>query len=197
MRARIIVFCPVINLSFVLHNKAVFMRQALELNLKKIAAEALLREEENFAFRSFLKGCDPQETDEKVHHLNKDISAHIDCTTCGNCCRTFMISLDNEDIVRSSAYVDMQPDEFKRKYLEESSEGNYIFSRIPCHFLHENKCTIYEGRPEDCRSFPHLHKKGFTSRLLSAIDHYGICPIVYNVMEALKAETGFRYRTSR
>lgn len=197
MRARIIVFCPVINLSFVLHNKAVFMRQALELNLKKIAAEALLREEENVAFRSFLKGCDPQETDEKVHRLNKDISAHIDCTTCGNCCRTFMISLDNEDIVRSSAYVDMQPDEFKRKYLEESSEGNYIFSRIPCHFLHENKCTIYEGRPEDCRSFPHLHKKGFTSRLLSAIDHYGICPIVYNVMEALKAETGFRYRTSR
>lgn len=103
-----------------------------------------------------------------------------------------MISLDGEDANRLSAHLDMGSKVFAETYLETSQEEQVqIFNKIPCHFLKENKCTVYEARPCDCRDFPHLHKKNFTSRLFSIISYYAICPIVYNVMEELKQRTHF------
>ena len=61
-------------------------------------------------------------------------------------------------------------------------------NKIPCHFLHENKCTVYEARPTECREFPGLHKPGFIKRSFATFMHYGRCPIIFNVIEALKKE---------
>jgi Fe-S-cluster containining protein len=52
--------------------------------------------------------------------------------------------------------------------------------------LLENRCTVYEFRPEDCRSFPHLHKDEFVFRLIQAVQNCSICPIVFHVFERLK-----------
>lgn len=82
--------------------------------------------------------------------------------------------------------------ELKDKYLEESTQGNLLINTIPCHFLKETKCTIYENRFSDCREFPHLHKDKFTSRLFSTLMHYSICPIIFNVVEELKVELNFK-----
>ena len=165
----------------------------LETNLHTIKQHAAEREDENYHFRTFLKGRDEDVIDEKVYQLNNIISPKIDCTQCGNCCRTYMISLDKKDVERLSSHLNIDKKDFSEKYLETSQEETMqVFNKIPCHFLHENKCTVYEGRPDDCRDFPHLHKPGFTKRIFSMISYYAICPIVYNVMEELKMETGFK-----
>ena len=84
----------------------------------------------------------------------------------------------------------MDIEEFTNQYLiEDKEEGGYTFRNSPpCPFLSGNSCTVYSARPETCRSFPHLHKEGFTSRTLAVICNCSICPIVYNVWEHLKSE---------
>lgn len=80
--------------------------------------------------------------------------------------------------------------EFKEKYLVEAvgESGKYTFNKKPCPFLKDNLCSHYDLRPDDCKSFPHFHKKEFTSRLINVIENCSLCPIVYNVYELLKGE---------
>jgi uncharacterized protein len=66
------------------------------------------------------------------------------------------------------------------------------FKNSPCPFLENKKCTVYNQRPTDCKSYPHLQKKNFTTRLLGVMDNYSICPIVFNVFEDLKQALKFR-----
>jgi Fe-S-cluster containining protein len=54
--------------------------------------------------------------------------------------------------------------------------------------LDQNQCRVYEHRPKACRSYPHLHKKDFVSRLVGVLWNYSICPMVFNVFERLKDE---------
>jgi hypothetical protein len=67
-----------------------------------------------------------------------------------------------------------------------------IMNSIPCGFLSENKCTVYEKRFDECREFPHLHKDNFKGRLFGTLIHYAMCPIIFNVVEELKKATGFK-----
>ena len=168
------------------------MINKIETNLKTIALLAEEREDENWRFRSYLKGKDGDEVDARVHRLNTEISAKIDCTTCGNCCKTFMISIEPDELEPLAAHLNQPVKEVQEKYIEQSTEGNFIINKIPCHFLSDNTCTIYHHRFNTCKEFPHLHKEGFTQRLMSVIQNYDICPIVFNVYEALKKEMNFR-----
>ena len=61
----------------------------VEIDLKRIKKAAEKKENENWEFRSFLKGYDIEvrELDSIVHGLFKEVSREIDCTACGNCCR--------------------------------------------------------------------------------------------------------------
>ena len=70
----------------------------------------------------------------------------------------------------------------------EEKPGKFNFNAQPCPFLVDDLCTNYDARPQVCRSFPHLHKKDFRSRLYGVIFNYELCPIVYNVYEQLKEE---------
>jgi len=66
----------------------------------------------------------------------------------------------------------------------------YLF--LYCIFLNDKSCSVYPDRPKGCRSFPHTHKHGFTSRTIGMIHNYGVCPIVYNVLERLKQALNYR-----
>lgn len=152
-----------------------------------IAKEAIIKEEENFRFLEILKSKNSDAIDELVLQLNESVSSQIDCTRCGNCCRSLMINVSSADTERLAAHLHTSTKKFEEKYIEKSSEGvTAVMNSIPCHFLHENKCTVYDARPNECREFPGLHRKGFTTRLFATFMHYGRCPIVYNVIEALK-----------
>ncbi len=164
----------------------------LELNLSVIAEIAEVKAEENTAFRGFLKEWDSEELDGYVQELNKELSPHIDCTSCGNCCRQLMINLEDEDVLRLAEAIDLDYGEFSEKYVERSSEGSMqIMNSIPCHFLSDNKCQHYLSRPAECREFPGLHQPAFKNRMFATFMHYGRCPIVFNVIECLKQRTGF------
>lgn len=163
----------------------------IETNLELIATRALEREEENDSFLQFVRRLDGVSLDRSVHELNEEISAAIDCTQCGNCCKTLMINITRQEIEDLAAFLEKPVDNVKELYIEESLAGNYIINSIPCSFLSEKKCSIYANRFNECRGFPHLHKGGFKERLLGTLLHYGSCPIIYNVVEAVKKETGF------
>jgi len=163
----------------------------LETNLAKIAVLAEEREDENYDFRAFLKGKSNREVDIIVHRLNEEVSAAIDCTSCGNCCKSLMVSILPEERHFFGDHFTIDQTAAEEKYLAAGTDGDTIMSNMPCVFLSENKCTVYENRFSDCREFPHLHKADFTSRLFSVIGNYGMCPIVFNVFEALKKEMDF------
>lgn len=167
------------------------MNISYSTELDKIEKLGELRESENFEFRAYLKGQDPVIIDNIVHRLNYEISNQFDCTTCGNCCMKLKPCITDQDIERLSQRLNTIPRQFKDDYIE-IDEGEQYFRKLPCSFLNEKKCTVYSDRPEDCSSFPHLHKKDFTSRLFGVIDNYAICPIVFNVFENLKTELHYR-----
>lgn len=67
-----------------------------------------------------------------------------------------------------------------------------VLNTVPCHFLCEKKCTIYEDRFDECRNFPALDQPGISNRLFATLMHYGMCPIIFNVMEELKTTSSFK-----
>ena len=161
----------------------------METNLKKIKRLARQREDENWEFRAFLKGYDMpvEEWDEIVHELYQQAASAIDCTTCANCCKEAQPVLPREDIERFSKGVGISTVQFKEQYLVEDDDlEGFTFKKKPCPFLKEKLCSHYACRPEDCRSYPHLHKKDFVFRLMEVVENYSVCPIVFNVYEALK-----------
>ena len=97
--------------------------------------------------------------------------------------------LNIKDVGRLANGLKISIDTFKDKYLieRENNEG-ITFKKKLCPFLNNNICSQYKYRPEGCRSYPHLHKKYFVSRLINVIGNTSICPIVFNVFEALKEE---------
>lgn len=169
----------------------------VETDLKIIKKAARKKWDENWEFRSFLKGYDieVEELDAIVHRLYEAVNREIDCTACGNCCREISPILQNKDIERLSRGLGLHVDNFKERFLkkddDEYSEG-FIFKKKPCTLLQGSLCSCYKLRPEDCRSFPHLHKADFVFRLIGVVENYEICPIVFNVYERLKAKLWHR-----
>lgn len=162
----------------------------LETDPERIERFAKEREDENWEFRSFLKGLDmeEEELDGLVHEFFEEVSGGVDCHACANCCRRALPLLDAADVARLAKGLAMPEETVRERYLvpDEEEKDRFTFNRKPCPMLSGNRCTVYASRPEDCRSFPHLHKDGFSSRLISVIGNCGICPIVYHVFERLK-----------
>ena len=163
----------------------------METDINKIRKLSKEKEDENWRFRSFLKGCDiPEEKiDSRVQELYLNVSSEIDCRTCANCCREVQPVLDNKDINRFSKCLGISVAQFKDQYLVKDEEpGKFVFNRKPCPFQKDNLCSHYDCCPIDCRSYPHLHKCDFISRLINVVGNCSICPIVFNVYEILKDE---------
>lgn len=167
----------------------------IELDLNIIKRNAKIREDENFEFRSFLKWQDAEKIDSIVHELYTKVLEHIDCTECGNCCIELETSFLIEEIDRLTKSLNLDKDKFIKESTKPDQFGNkkvLFLNSMPCQFLKDKKCTIYELRPEECNSYPYLHKDDFISRLLGVIDNYEVCPIVYNVYELLKLKLNYR-----
>lgn len=163
-----------------------------QTDLQYIAAEATDKEEENDHFLRFMSRQDGTTTDALVHEFNDRISAAIDCTQCGNCCKTLVINVTDEEKTALGHHLKMSQEEVNERYIETSLQGRHFMNTIPCAFLSGSMCSIYEHRFTECRDFPHLHKNGFKERLSGTLMHYGRCPIIYNTIEELKIVLGFK-----
>lgn len=168
----------------------------IETDLQYIEKIGAARDDENWAFRSFLKqsSLGSDELDLIVHRITDEVTAQIDCTTCGNCCKRMKPVLDQEDVSQFSLGLSIPISEFKGKYLQLHPERTeeYTFKGKACPLLKDKRCSNYAYRPKDCHSYPHLHKDNFRSRLFGVLDNYSICPIVFNVYERLKSELWHR-----
>jgi Fe-S-cluster containining protein len=160
-------------------------------DLAEIARLAALREEENDHFRSFIEARHPGETDKHVFRLQEAVSAHIDCRQCGNCCRSLMIVVSEDELDQVAALTNETSTDFKSKYIAEGLAGKMLLNSMPCRFLADSSCTIYAHRFAGCREFPALDLPGFSQRYFTIQMHYDRCPIIFNVVEQLKKELHF------
>ena len=159
-----------------------------DVNRMRVLAEA--KEEENWRFRSYLKGANLSTTalDRLVWRHLEAVAPHIDCCACAHCCNVVSPLLTTKDVRRLAGHLGMEEAQLITGYLRPSKEkGRYALGQQPCRFLNGTRCSVYDVRPDDCRSFPHLHKREFRSRLIGVVENCSICPIVYNVFEGLKA----------
>ena len=163
----------------------------LYTNLTEIAEKASILTKENDRFTRFLKSQDPVIVDEMVIQIDKNITASIDCTQCGNCCKTLMINISEAEADTLAHHLQESRTYFDNQYVEKGSNGMMIINKMPCHFLDENKCTVYEHRFAGCRECPAMHLPDFTARLFTTFMHYERCLIIFNLIEQLKIALHF------
>lgn len=157
-------------------------------------------EAEDYRFRAFLKGrlnLSTSATDAIVKETTDEVWQQIDCTKCAHCCRTLQVVVDSKDVSRLATRLGLTPRQFARRYVAVAEDKTKYFASSPCVFLgDDNRCTVYEDRPQACRDFPYLHDEHFTGRSLMMIANTAVCPIVFNVWQALKTRFGYRRRPS-
>ena len=152
-------------------------------------AEAEEKRDENASLRVFLKwgSLSPRLVDRLFHRLVVEVAAEIDCTECAACCRQASPVLSSKDVERLARRLRVPNPELRASHMRKVEDG-FVFNRLPCPLLDGKRCSCYKDRPADCRSYPHLHKKGMTTRMLTVLDNASLCPIVFGVLERLKAE---------
>jgi Fe-S-cluster containining protein len=169
----------------------------------KLRVLAQKKENENWKFRTFLKQqCDlePEELDERVFELTRKIWAGIDCTSCANCCKEVKPSFSEEEVSRLAQRLGIERQQFVDTYLEQTDpddDNPWTTRTKPCPFLKENRCSVYEDRPADCRGYPYLYEPAFSTRLWGMIERTFTCPIAFEVMEELKRSLRFSRQRRR
>ena len=131
---------------------------------------------------------DDQTIDAFVDEIANPIIEAIDCTKCGNCCKSLIIELCEEDVPRLAEGLQSTSEAIDAQYVqhdnlpEEDVWG--IFKQQPCTFLDGLKCSLYAHRPTACRDFP-AFTPDFRWTLDYSIKSAKICPIVYHVLDAV------------
>ena len=77
---------------------------------------------------------------------------------------------------------------FKEKWLMfEKKDKDWVNKKQPCQFLNlkDNKCSIYEVRPESCADFPHLTRKGLHQYIHIFKQNIEYCPATYAMVEKM------------
>ena len=92
--------------------------------------------------------------------LNPEVLKQFRCTGCGDCCRwTGAVLLTESDILRLATHLGLSEQEFIELHtrlapnriqlaLLDQADGS-------CAHLDGNRCSVYEARPEQCRTFPY------------------------------------------
>jgi uncharacterized protein len=162
----------------------------IEIDLSRIQQLSQEREDENWEFRSWLKQNAPDDIDGLVKALSRKYFALIDCTQCANCCRSLQMEFQRSELHTIAKTLGQSIEAFEKQSM---SEGKV---NPPCPMLNGKLCSIYENRPEVCRSYPHLEQPEFASRLMGVIGNLSICPIAFNAFEELKSELAWPGRPS-
>lgn len=166
------------------------MFESLVKDISVITEYGEINEYENEEFQFYLEGQDPNEVDERVNRLFEGVDAEIDCMECANCCKKQSPVIQESELWNISDYFQMDPETFKEKYITFDGD-QMIMKQNPCIFLNNNLCSIYEFRPADCASYPHLDQRSIVFKLHTIMGNYSACPIVFNVIEILKKEMDF------
>jgi Fe-S-cluster containining protein len=125
-------------------------------------------------------------SDHLVRQKHDEVFAEIDCLDCANCCKTTPALVTGPDVKRIAKYLKIPPRIFKKRYLLEDLNGELSFRQVPCVFLEEdNKCSIYEVRPESCRDYPHTDTGSFRKRARLHQANLSVCPAAFEIVKRL------------
>ncbi len=145
-------------------------------------------DDDNYWFLRSLKQRSPKKVDRIALELHQEAFSIVDCTRCANCCRTLRPIFTDEDIARIAGYLGMARDKFIAAYLERDEEqGRYRTKPTPCPFLAEdNRCTIYDMRPEKCQGYPFTDRPDFVFMTMTHANNAVVCPAVFYLVEQMK-----------
>jgi uncharacterized protein len=84
------------------------------------------------------------------------------CTECGKCCSggPGYVWVTEQEIEAIAKLLNLPLDKFKKTYVRQRDnryaliEKKSINYEYDCIFLKDKKCTIYQARPKQCRTFP-------------------------------------------
>ena len=155
-------------------------------DLKQIEKLSDIQSEQNQRFADFLKKQDEKKIDLLVTNLSQNVAQGIDCKKCANCCKSLTVTANYQDTSKLANALELELHDFKSKYMKRDFEGDMVFKQRPCPFLKLNLCSVYENRPTTCRTYPHLEKGNFISRLGNVLSNLKVCPIAFNTFELLK-----------
>ena len=86
----------------------------------------------------------------------------FECTGCGHCCTggDGHVWVDLEEIRTLADSLSLSINDFGRRYLRRVGQRYALLERASggdCVFLREKRCSVYEARPRQCRTFPFWH----------------------------------------
>ena len=138
-------------------------------------------------YKQFLQKADKNKTLKQLPALHEAAFEKMDCLKCANCCKNYSPRFKTPDIKRISKLLQLKEGVFIEKYLRIDEDGDYVAVTLPCPFLgDDNKCSIYEDRPSDCKRFPYTDEDVFFKRPQLTMKNAEFCPIVVSVLEALR-----------
>lgn len=161
-----------------------------------VARLAREKEDENWRFRTYLKMTSRSATfiNQLAARLGSEAEASMNCTTCGACCRANHVPLTQDEENRLASLMSLPVVEFHDRHMERDDEGEWTLNANPCPFLQGTRCGVYRDRPDACRGYPYIGGDVATL-MVGIIERAGTCPIVFKMLEQLKAALGFdRYR---
>jgi len=164
------------------------------MDLKKFRVKAKRKKPELAAFLDKLDVLVPENLGRVVKQVDATVWAETDCTSCANCCKTMTPTFRKADVARISAHLGMTTKEFHDKYLTwEEDTKTWVNAKLPCQFLVDNKCSIYEVRPKDCAEFPHHNKRPFDLYNDTFKGNVERCPATFLLVERLKKRVETEY----
>jgi Fe-S-cluster containining protein len=91
--------------------------------------------------------------------LNPQILKPFRCSGCGECCRwTGAVLLEGFDLPRLAAHLGLTEQEFIDRHTRLAPNRRQLAlldqADGSCAFLNGAPCSVYEARPEQCRTFP-------------------------------------------
>ena len=100
-----------------------------------------------------------------------------DCLKCpAYCCSYAHIPVTDKDITRLAKYFDVSWEKARKKFIKKGDDESPLVLRHQedehfdtiCQFLDldTRNCTIYEARPEICRTFPTQNRCGYYDFLM-------------------------------
>lgn len=130
----------------------------------------------------------PAGLDDLAEQINTEVWQEVDCLSCANCCKRMTPTFTAKDIRRISKHLKMRPKDFKERWLVyEKKDKDWVNKLQPCQFLNlsTNMCSIYEVRPEDCASFPHITKKKMLDYMHVHRQNVAYCPATFKMVEKM------------
>ncbi len=137
-------------------------------------------------YKQVLERANRTELLDRLPALHEKAVAKHDCLTCAQCCKNYSPRFKTPDIKRLAKHLRMRESVFIDTYLVLDEEGDYVAKSLPCPFLGaDNKCTVYNERPSDCRRFPYTDEDVFIKRKNITLKNVTFCPIANDVMKGL------------